>query len=274
MRGAWQAGREVVAVISVRRDSSDCVMGRAGDNDGDGKVGVNPAWCRSFVVFWGCDCWAEISRGVIIVVSDKGSIWPWKSRLLAMAKCLNQEPVGLIRGLNDPESVLLSKRCAEEIKYHLLLRFQELAVIMPKHLVPNAEKLMEVFINGLPRSIEGNVTASKPQTLEEAINITQRLMDQIIKHDYVQEANDSKRSLRIKDAPKAHSIDIMRIECSKANNRATGKNLRDGLERLLGIGWWESSFLFQRGVVWLRDVCCGEIEVLDSMEWLKNVEFG
>ncbi|GKE53181.1 hypothetical protein Tco_1488337 [Tanacetum coccineum] len=33
---------------------------------------------------------------------------------------------------------------------------------------------MEVFISGLPRSIEGNVTASKPQTLEEAINIAQR----------------------------------------------------------------------------------------------------
>ncbi|GKC99430.1 reverse transcriptase domain-containing protein [Tanacetum coccineum] len=31
---------------------------------------------------------------------------------------------------------------------------------------------------GLPRSIEGNVTASKPQTLEEAITINQRLMDQ------------------------------------------------------------------------------------------------
>nr|GEU96886.1 reverse transcriptase domain-containing protein [Tanacetum cinerariifolium] len=31
---------------------------------------------------------------------------------------------------------------------------------------------------GLPRSIKGNVTASKPQTLEEAINIAQRLMDQ------------------------------------------------------------------------------------------------
>ncbi|GKE95619.1 reverse transcriptase domain-containing protein [Tanacetum coccineum] len=45
-------------------------------------------------------------------------------------------------------------------------------------MVPNSEKLMEVFIKGLPRSIEGNVTASKPQTLEEAIAITQRLMDQ------------------------------------------------------------------------------------------------
>nr|GEV56756.1 putative reverse transcriptase domain-containing protein [Tanacetum cinerariifolium] len=35
---------------------------------------------------------------------------------------------------------------------------------------------MEVFIGGLPRSIEGNVTASKPKTLEEAITITQRTL--------------------------------------------------------------------------------------------------
>ncbi|GJY48102.1 hypothetical protein Tco_0438058 [Tanacetum coccineum] len=71
-------------------------------------------------------------------------------------------------------------------------RFQELAVLCP-NMVPNAEKLLEVFISGLPRSIEGNVTASKPQTLEEAINIAQRLMDQIIKRDSVQETNNHKR---------------------------------------------------------------------------------
>nr|GEV35064.1 putative reverse transcriptase domain-containing protein [Tanacetum cinerariifolium] len=52
-------------------------------------------------------------------------------------------------------------------------RFQELVVLCP-NMVPNIEKLMEVFIGGLPRSIEENVTALKPQTLEEAINIAQR----------------------------------------------------------------------------------------------------
>nr|GFB76967.1 reverse transcriptase domain-containing protein [Tanacetum cinerariifolium] len=51
-------------------------------------------------------------------------------------------------------------------------RFQELVVLCP-NMVPNNEKLMEVFIDGLPRSIEGNVTALKPQSLEEAINIVQ-----------------------------------------------------------------------------------------------------
>ncbi|GJT67348.1 putative reverse transcriptase domain-containing protein [Tanacetum coccineum] len=45
-------------------------------------------------------------------------------------------------------------------------------------MILNTEKLLEAFIGALPRSIEGNVTASKPQTLEEAINIAQRLMDQ------------------------------------------------------------------------------------------------
>ncbi|GJS95527.1 reverse transcriptase domain-containing protein [Tanacetum coccineum] len=57
-------------------------------------------------------------------------------------------------------------------------RFQELATLCPT-MVPDSEKMMKVFIGGLPRSIEGNVTASKPQTLEEAINIAQRLMDQV-----------------------------------------------------------------------------------------------
>ncbi|GKB56304.1 hypothetical protein Tco_0912490 [Tanacetum coccineum] len=71
-------------------------------------------------------------------------------------------------------------------------RFQELATLYPT-MVPDSEKMMEVFIGGLPQSIEGNVTASKPQTLEEAINIAQRLMDQVTKHTPVQVSSDHKR---------------------------------------------------------------------------------
>nr|GEV83312.1 reverse transcriptase domain-containing protein [Tanacetum cinerariifolium] len=56
-------------------------------------------------------------------------------------------------------------------------RFQELATLYPT-MVSDSEKLLEAFIEGLPQSIKGNVTASKPQTLEEATNIAQRLMDQ------------------------------------------------------------------------------------------------
>nr|GEY85305.1 putative reverse transcriptase domain-containing protein [Tanacetum cinerariifolium] len=71
-------------------------------------------------------------------------------------------------------------------------RFQGLEVLCP-NMVPNTEKLMEVFIGGLPQSIEGIVTALKPQALEEATNIAQRQLDQIIKRGSMQGTNDHKR---------------------------------------------------------------------------------
>nr|GEV48813.1 putative reverse transcriptase domain, ribonuclease H-like domain, aspartic peptidase domain protein [Tanacetum cinerariifolium] len=63
-------------------------------------------------------------------------------------------------------------------------RFQELETLCPT-MVPNSEKMMETFIGGLPQSIKANVFASKPQNLEEAINIAQRLMDQGVVKSFV-----------------------------------------------------------------------------------------
>ncbi|GKA28812.1 putative reverse transcriptase domain-containing protein [Tanacetum coccineum] len=57
-------------------------------------------------------------------------------------------------------------------------------------MVPDYEKMMEVFIEGFPRSIEGNVTASKSQTLKEAINMAPRLMDQPL---IMEKKSDEKR---------------------------------------------------------------------------------
>nr|GEX13915.1 reverse transcriptase domain-containing protein [Tanacetum cinerariifolium] len=48
------------------------------------------------------------------------------------------------------------------------------------------------------RFVEGNVTTSKPQTLEEAINIAQRLMDQVTKHNSIQGTNDHKQKFKDK----------------------------------------------------------------------------
>ncbi|GJU58580.1 hypothetical protein Tco_1236346 [Tanacetum coccineum] len=102
--------------------------------------------------------------------------------------------VGLIRWfeLKKMEDEFYNLAVKENDLKTYVRRFQELAVLCP-NMVPNTEKLMEVFIGGLPRSIEGNVTASKPQTLEEAIIITQKLMEQVIKHNSAQETNDYKR---------------------------------------------------------------------------------
>nr|GEW68221.1 alanine--tRNA ligase [Tanacetum cinerariifolium] len=71
--------------------------------------------------------------------------------------------------------------------------------VLCPNMVPNTKKLLEAFIEGLPLSIEGNVTASKPQTLEEDINIAQRLMDQVTKHTPVQVSSDNKESLTIEE---------------------------------------------------------------------------
>ncbi|GKA97090.1 reverse transcriptase domain-containing protein [Tanacetum coccineum] len=78
--------------------------------------------------------------------------------------------IGLIRWFERTESVFSRSRCAEENKVTFATG------TLTDDAFPCA---LEAFIGGLPRSIEGNVTASKPQTLEEAINIAQRLMDQL-----------------------------------------------------------------------------------------------
>nr|GFA02198.1 hypothetical protein [Tanacetum cinerariifolium] len=108
---------------------------------------------------------------------------------------------GLIRWFKRTESVFSHSNSTEDCKVKFaagndiktyVRRFQELAVLCPT-MVPNSVKLMEVFIGGLPRSIKGNVTALKTQTLEESITITQRLMDQVTKHNSMQGTNDHNR---------------------------------------------------------------------------------
>ncbi|PWA90032.1 reverse transcriptase domain-containing protein [Artemisia annua] len=124
--------------------------------------------------------------------------------------------IGLIHWFERCESVFSHSNCTEDYRvkfatevkkmedelYNLTVkgndvktyirRFQELATLCPTMLL-TIEKTIEVFIGGLPQSIEGNVTAFKPQTLEEAINITLRLMDQVTKHNTVSAPNDNKR---------------------------------------------------------------------------------
>ncbi|GJW56878.1 reverse transcriptase domain-containing protein [Tanacetum coccineum] len=111
--------------------------------------------------------------------------WTELKRLLTNKYCPRTE----VRKMEDEFYNLTVK--GNDLKTYVR-RFQELAVLCP-NMVPNTEKLMEVFIGGLPRSIEGNVTASKPQTLEEAITITQRLMDQVTKYNSMHGINEPKR---------------------------------------------------------------------------------
>ncbi|GJX41378.1 reverse transcriptase domain-containing protein [Tanacetum coccineum] len=110
--------------------------------------------------------------------------WTELKRLLTNKYCPRTE----VKKMEDEFYNLVVK--GDDLKTYVR-RFQELAVLCP-NMMPNSEKPMEAFIGGLPQSIEGNVTVSKPQTLEEAVNIAQRLMDQILNHNSVQETNKRK----------------------------------------------------------------------------------
>nr|GEV84629.1 putative reverse transcriptase domain-containing protein [Tanacetum cinerariifolium] len=135
--------------------------------------------------------------------------------------------VRLICWFDRTESIFSQSNCAEENKVVFatdndlktyVRRFQELAVLCP-NMVPNNKMLIEVFISGLPRSIKGNVTASKPQTLEEAINIAQRLMDQVTKHNSIQGTNDHKR--KFKDKRNIYSNNNYRNNYQNIRNNRT-----------------------------------------------------
>nr|GEZ05764.1 reverse transcriptase domain-containing protein [Tanacetum cinerariifolium] len=74
-------------------------------------------------------------------------------------------------------------------------------------------------------SIEGNVTASKPQTLEKAITITQRLMDEVIRPGTTKKGPANRSNLQPVSVSchacgeKGH----YRNQCPKVNNSAHGR---------------------------------------------------
>ncbi|GJV22281.1 putative reverse transcriptase domain-containing protein [Tanacetum coccineum] len=101
--------------------------------------------------------------------------WTELKRLLTNKYCPRTE----IRKMEEELYNLIVK--GNDLKPYVR-RFQELTVLCP-NMVPNNDKLLEAFIGGLPRSIlKGTCYCLTPQTLEEAINIAQRLMDQVTKH--------------------------------------------------------------------------------------------
>ncbi|GJZ71517.1 reverse transcriptase domain-containing protein [Tanacetum coccineum] len=127
--------------------------------------------------------WNSYAKPIGIEQADKIA-WTELKRLLTNKYCPRTE----VRKMEDKFYNLVVK--GNDLKTYAR-RFQELATLCP-NMVPNNEKLMEVFIKGLPQSIKGTVTASKPQTLEEAINIAHRLLNQVLKHGSVQGTNDHK----------------------------------------------------------------------------------
>ncbi|GJW18867.1 putative reverse transcriptase domain-containing protein [Tanacetum coccineum] len=191
--------QEDINICSTSHDS-----GRHQETSTEGVVGLIRWFERTKSVFSRSNCTKDCKVKFATGTLTKEALSWWNSFA---------QPIGIEEAYkitwSEFKNLLIKKYCPRtEVKkmedefYNLTVkgndlktyirRFHELAFLCPT-MVPNSEKLMEVFIRGLHRSIEGNVTASKPQTLKEPITITQRLTDQVTKHNFVQETNDHKR---------------------------------------------------------------------------------
>ncbi|GJR99866.1 reverse transcriptase domain-containing protein [Tanacetum coccineum] len=71
-------------------------------------------------------------------------------------------------------------------------RFQELTMMCTK-MVPEKEDRVEKFIGALPDNIQGNVIATEPTRLQDAIRIANNLMDQKLKGYAVKNAENKRR---------------------------------------------------------------------------------
>ncbi|GJX50332.1 reverse transcriptase domain-containing protein [Tanacetum coccineum] len=120
--------------------------------------------------------WNSYAKPIGIEQADKIA-WTELKRLLTNKYCPRTE----VKKMEDEFYNLVVK--GNDLKTYAR-RFQELAVLCPNMVPISGEQLLWSFIGWITiRSIEGNVTDSKPQTLEEAITITRRLMDQLTRPD-------------------------------------------------------------------------------------------
>ncbi|GKC30773.1 putative reverse transcriptase domain-containing protein, partial [Tanacetum coccineum] len=73
-----------------------------------------------------------------------------------------------------------------------LIKLMTKCTVQETRMVPNEEDKVERFIGGLPDNIQGNVIAAEPTKLQDAIRITNNLMDQKLK-GYARSAENKRR---------------------------------------------------------------------------------
>ncbi|GJX20967.1 putative reverse transcriptase domain-containing protein [Tanacetum coccineum] len=71
-------------------------------------------------------------------------------------------------------------------------RFNELVLLCPR-MVPTEQNKIEAYISGLSENIKGEVTSSKPITLNKAVHMAHTLMEQKVKARAEREADNKKK---------------------------------------------------------------------------------
>ncbi|GJY48578.1 putative reverse transcriptase domain-containing protein [Tanacetum coccineum] len=207
--------RKLVAdsVTSALEAQAATMASASNPNRNTGPTGTPAVKTGNYKEFISCQpFYLNGTEGAPMGIEQANQItWTELKRLLTNKYCPRTE----IRKMEEELYNLIVK--GNDLKPYVR-RFQELTVLCP-NMVPNNDKLLESFIGGLPRSIEGNVTASKPQTLEEAINIAQRLMDQVTKHAPMQVSSDNKRKFDDRRTFNNNSRSNYRNTNNRYNNR-------------------------------------------------------
>ncbi|GKE32558.1 reverse transcriptase domain-containing protein [Tanacetum coccineum] len=146
-------------------------------NGTEGAVGFIRWFERTESVFSRSRCAEEnkVTFATGTLTDDALSWWNAYAQLMGVEQANQITWTELKRLLTNKYCPQTEIRKIEEELYNLTVmgnnlkpyvrRFQEFTVLCP-NMVPNNDKLLEAFIEGLPCSIEGNVTTSKPQTLE------------------------------------------------------------------------------------------------------------
>ncbi|GJR84476.1 reverse transcriptase domain-containing protein [Tanacetum coccineum] len=189
--------------------------------------------------------------------------WTELKRLLTNKYCPQTE----IRKMEEEHYNLTVK--GNDLKPYVR-RFQELTVLCP-NMVPNNEKLLEAFIGGLPQSIKGNVTASKPQTLAEAINIAQRLIDQVTKHTPMQVSSDNKQKFddRRNFNNNSRSNNNYRNTNNRYNNQQLQQNRRQEAARAYAVTPSRNNRPFEQELP-KQEASHWNFDVVVGIDWLSK----
>ncbi|GJV56205.1 putative reverse transcriptase domain-containing protein [Tanacetum coccineum] len=124
-----------------------------------------------------------------------------------------------------------------ELMKLMVERFQELTMLCTK-MVPEEEDQVERYIGGLPDNIQGNVIAAKPTRLQDAVRITNNLMDQKLKGYAMKNA---KNKIRITTSTQRGQVVNQRVvtcfecgrqghyksDCPKLKDQNRGKKVRN-----------------------------------------------
>nr|GFC16954.1 reverse transcriptase domain-containing protein [Tanacetum cinerariifolium] len=151
-------------------------------------------------------------------------------------------------------------------------RFYELALLCGRMFFEESDKI-EKYVGGLPDMIHGSVVASKPKTMQEAIEIATELMDKKIRTFAKRET----RGTGLGQRPACYEYEVhghFKRECPKLKNNNNHGNQAD--ERIIGLNTilrgCTLNLLNHPFNIDLMPVELGSFDAIIGMDWLAKYQ--